>query len=168
MGYLNLIRDFKIYQDGEEIANGEDFKLPTITIPTEDYLLPGMSASVAISQMYAEKMESEMTITGWMSSAYEKMGVPGLSGVGLRVVGAVQNPDTGAISTIEYELRGHHTEVDSGSMKRKEGGSTKVKTALAKARLTENGKEIYHIDARAGILSFGGKDIYAPIREALT
>ena len=76
-------------------------------------------------------------------------------------------PDTTAVDSVEFEMRGQHKEVDGGNFKRKEPGQTKVMTTVTQAKLTVNGEEIYFIDMLAGIARFNGVDIYSDTRQAL-
>jgi uncharacterized protein len=165
MSLLKELRDFGIFVDGVYKGHGDSARLPKIAYSTDEWIGPGMSAPVEIRQNL-EKIDCEWSARGLEIAAYEQMGINTLGGLGLRFEGAYQNPNTGDVENVEFEMRGQHKEIDGGEFKRKEPGSTKIMSTLTQAKLTINGKEIYFIDALAGISRFGGVDTNSAIRQA--
>jgi uncharacterized protein len=166
MSLPSTLRDFAIFNEGEFIGEGEMARLPKLAYKTEEWIGGGMSAPVEIRD-HLEKMDCEWETKGFVPLPFKQLGDENLGAIGLRFVGAYHQPDTGTVDSVEVELRGTHKEVESGQLKRGEQGSTKVMSTLTTYKLSVNGQELVFIDAINGVERFNGKDIRAPLREAL-
>lgn len=166
MSLPRTLRDFGIFEDGEFIGEGVMARLPKLAYKTEEWIGGGMAAPVEIRD-HLEKLDCEWEAKGFLALPFKQLGKDRLGAIGLRFVGAFDDPDSGAVDSVEVELRGNHKEVEGGEFKRGEGGNTKVMSALTTYKLSLNGKELVFIDVINGVERFDGKDIRAPLREAL-
>lgn len=166
MSLPRTLRDFAIFNEGEFIGEGEMARLPKIAYKTADWIGGGMSAPVEIRD-HLEKMDCEWETKGFLALPFKQMGTESLGGIGLRFVGAYDQPDSSVLDSVEVEMRGTHKEIESGQLKRGEQGSTKVMSTLTTYKLSVNGQELVFIDALNGIERYDGKDIRSPLREAL-
>lgn len=161
------LTDFAVYVEGEFKGNCAGGQAPKLSYKVEEWIGGGMAGPVSIDQ-HLEKLTSEWSARGFDLSAYQSFGKRKLGAVGLRFAGAVQQADTGAVDSVEHIMRGNHSEVDSGDMKRGEPGTTKIMSNLTVYELRVNDVEIVHIDLISGVERYNGTDIRAAIRAALT
>jgi uncharacterized protein len=161
------LRDLALFSDGNRfLAQVEELIPPKIVRKVEEWLGGGMSAPVQLAYDI-EAMKAEWTLKGFEADAIRQAGIPGITGVGLRFVGAYDRDDTGQVVAVEVAMRGRHDEVDLGSMKKGESGATKVVTNLTYCRIEVDGRELFEVDALTGVCVIGGIDQRAAINAAL-
>jgi uncharacterized protein len=161
------LKDYLVYVDGEQKGECVSGQAPKLAYKVDEWIGGGMAGPISIDQ-HLEKMSCEWSARGIELASYQQFGKRKLGAVGLRFVGAYQQPDTGAVDSVEHIMRGNHSEVDSGDMKRGEPGTTKIMSTLTSYELRVNDVEIVHIDLIAGVERYGGKDIRSAIRSALS
>lgn len=161
------LRDLVAFSDGN-VFLGEVASLtpPKIVRKVEEWIGGGMSAPIQLAYDI-EALKAEFTIKGRSGLALAQMGITGVTGTGLRFVGAYDRDDTSQVGRTEWLMRGRHDELDPGEMKRGESGETKVVSNLAYVRCEVDGRIVLEIDAINGTCIIGGIDQRAGINEAL-
>ncbi|ATI54495.1 phage major tail tube protein [Sphingomonas melonis] len=167
MGMPRKLKDLMLANTGlVYIGQVESFTLPKLTRKLEDWRGGGMDRPIKVD-LGAEPLEAEWTLGGPMRDVLAQYGVTSATGVGLRFACAYQQDDTGAVDSVEVEIRGRHEEIDMGEQKIGEAGEFKVKTAVAYYKLVWNGVTLIEIDVLAGTLIVDGVDRRAEIRAAI-
>lgn len=161
--YPSIIKNFDGFIDGQSYAGKiEEAELPDIGLETEEQLAGGMAGTVDVSMGALEKMEAAIMINGMSSDMMKQLGRADgqLTARGALGAGGVTTP---AI----FQMRGLFKKVETGSMKRKDKGSTKLLATLTYLKVTIDGEEIVEVDVMGGRFIVGGVDRFAADRAAL-
>lgn len=160
------LKDYGLYSDGDYIGETTMAKPPKLSRKVEDWIGSGMAGPVEITQ-HLEKADCEWETRGFSLDAYEQFGITELGGVGLAFRGAHQRGNDGAVTTVEWQIRGTHREVEASENKRSENGTTKVATSITTLTLLVDDVEKIHVDFLAGIERYNGVDVRADLRSAI-
>lgn len=158
-----IIKDFTGFIDGVGLAGRlEEGTLPKVALVTEEIALAGMGGTVDASMGLLEKMESDLTMVG-LSSDFTKM--IGSEDGGLTLRGAIS--DGTETQAAVFQMRGLFKEVEFGSMKRKDKGSTKIMVSLSYFKANIGGTDVLEVDVINKIFKVHGVDRFAEQRAAL-
>jgi len=158
-----IIKDFTGWIDGVGLAGRlEEGTLPKVALVTEEIVLAGMGGTVDGSMGLLEKMESALTMVG-LSSDFTKM--LGSEDGALTLRGAIS--DGSETQSAIFQMRGLFKEVEFGSMKRKDKGSTKIMATLSYFRATVENVEVLECDVMNKVFRVHGVDRFAELRAAL-
>ena len=142
-----------------------DITKPKITRKTEDWEPGGGIGQFKITHGL-DALEAEVTLKGYDAELVKSFG-GGISGQLVRFENARQQDDLEDYIPHSCEGRGRWIEIDPGHDKQGESGEHKFKLALTYWKETFNGEVIVEIDIRQGKAVFGGKDMFAGLRQAL-
>lgn len=158
-----IIKDFTAFIDGFGMAGRlEEGTIPKVALVTEELALAGMGGTVDASMGLLEKMESALTMVG-LSSDFTRM--LGAEDGGLTLRGAIS--DGSETQAAVFQMRGLFKEVEFGSMKRKDKGSTKLMATLSYFKANIGGVDVIEVDVVNKVFLVHGVDRFADQRAAL-
>lgn len=164
----SILKDMTLYNDAFEYrGKAKTVTLPNLARKMEGWRGAGMHRGVKIDMGAEDDLDIEHSYGGPERQIFEQYGMLGISGVGLRFVGAYQNDETGLYDTYEIVARGRHSEIAMGDQTTGEMGEFKVTTACAYYKLIHNGRTLIEDDPLNMLLIVNGVDLYASRRAAL-
>lgn len=167
MSLPRKLKNFNLFGDGESFVGlVPEITLPKLARKTEEYRAGGMPGPVQ-SAMGLEGLELQWTLGGFDRRLFSQWATTASAGVLLRFAGALQDDNTGGISSLEIIVRGFHKESDFGSAKPGEKTEIKVTSALSYYKLSIDGTPLIEIDMVNMIEIVDGIDLAAPERLAL-
>lgn len=153
MALPNMIKNGTIVFDGVPMgADIENITLPKLTMKTDDYRGGGMLGPVKIDLgMEGLQLEFECA-SSFRKDLYRAFGGRDASGIGARVVHALQSDDGRTLTDgAEWSVRGRLTELDPGSWKPGDRAKTKVVMPLTYVCLRINNLVLREIDLITGL-----------------
>lgn len=163
----SVLKNFNVFADGVSWQGEVDeIALPKLTRKLEDWRAGGMSGPIPID-MGNEKLESEITLGGFVLDAVKKYAATKHDAVMFRFAGAYQNETTGGYDAVEVVYRGRYSEIDWGTAKAGEKSTTKVKMTCTYYKLTVNNETIIEIDFVNMIEIVNGVDLLAAQKTAM-
>jgi uncharacterized protein len=167
MALASTLKNFNLFnEDKSFLGIVEEVKLPKLKRKLEDYRAGGMDGPVGID-VGQEKLEMEFVCGGFMEQIFLQYGIPRISGVMLRFVGAYQRDDTAVVKAVEIVMRGRHEELDMGDAKGGDKGKLTVKSVLTYYKLSVDNKVLIEIDILNMIFIVDGVDTLLEQRKAL-
>lgn len=167
MALPRTLKNFNVFIDGASWAGvASKVTLPKLTKKTEDYRGAGMIGDVALDMGY-EKMEAEVTYSGFDPNQYRQLARCGVSDLPIRFVGAYERQDTCTIAQVEFYMRGQATEIDSGDAELGSKSEYKMTYAVSYLRLVVDGSQIVELDFVHGIEQFGEESLVDEILRLL-
>lgn len=167
MALPRTLKNFNVFVDGRSWAGvASKVTLPKLTKKTEDYRGAGMIGDIALDLGY-EKMEAEVTYSGFDPGQYRQLARCGVSDLPIRFVGAYERQDTCSISQVEFYLRGQATEIDPGDAELGSKSEYKMTYAVTYMRLVVDGAQIFELDFVNGIEVYGEESLVEEILRLL-
>ncbi|RZG65375.1 phage major tail tube protein [Acinetobacter bouvetii] len=161
------LKNFNVFVDTYSWAGvAESVTIPKITKKTEDFRGAGMIGDVALVMGY-EKLEGEVTYSGFDVKQYRQLGVCGTSDLPVRFVGIYERQDNCTRQNVEIYMRGQAIELDPGDSKNGEKTEIKMSYNYTYFRMEVDGVVEVELDFINGTEVFGGSDIAAQIKKML-
>ena len=158
-----IIKNFTAFIDGVGMAGRlEEGELPKVALVTEEITLAGMGGTVDASMGLLEKMESSLTMVG-LSSDFTRM--IGAEDGALTLRGSIS--DGSETQAAVFQMRGLFKDVEFGTMKRKDKGSTKLGVTLNYFKANIAGVDVLEVDVVNNVFKVHGVDKFAADNAAL-
>ena len=167
MALPNSLKNFNVYVDGVSFAGvAEELKLPKLTRKMEEYRGAGMDGPVQID-LGQEKIEIEVTCSGFVVDAFKAYGSTKVNAVMLRFSGGYQRDDSADVIAVDIVVRGRYSEIDPGNAKSSDPGKATLKLALSYYKITVDSKDLIEIDLPGFIFKVDGEDRLEAQRKAI-
>ncbi|QHH99230.1 phage major tail tube protein [Acinetobacter dispersus] len=161
------LKNFNVFVDSVNwVGVAATMTLPKLTKKTDSHRGAGMIGEVDLALGW-EKLQSEVTYTGFDTKIYRQLGRVGISDLPLRYVAIYEDQDTCATQGVEIYMRGFARELDPGDTTPGEKGETKMTYSLTYYRLEKDGIVEVELDFVNGIERFGDSDLAQQIKDFL-
>lgn len=161
------LKNFNVFVDSVNwVGVAATVTLPKLTKKTDGHRGAGMIGEVDMSLGW-EKMEAEVTYTGFDTKIYHQLGRCGISDLPIRFVAIYESQDTCATQGVEVYMRGFAKELDGGDTTPGEKGETKMAYGLSYYRLEKDGVVEVELDFVNGIERFGDSDLAQQLKQLL-
>lgn len=163
--YDYVIQASTVFVDGVgKIGFCEKMTTPKLKKKGEDFRPSGVLVGRRVF-FGLDPMEFEFELNAYDPQVIQQVGLTKRS-VPLSFRGFAHG-DENKEHTITLVCESEFEEVDPGTWEGGKKSMLKIRGVLTAAKLTVDGTEIYDIDARRGVYTFGGVDEMAPVRAAL-
>ena len=167
MGLPSKLKNMNLFLDGvSHLGVVSEVTVPKLAIKMEEWRGGGMLGPIMIDQGL-EKIETEFTLGGLMTSALRQFGATRHDAVLLRFAGAYQEEGAGQVKSVEMICRGRYSELDFGNAKPGDDTEHKSKLAVSYLKIDIDGRTWIEIDLLGAIFIVDGVDRYAEIRDAI-
>lgn len=167
MALPKRLKSFILFNEGNAyLGEVPEVVLPKLAHDMEDYIAGGMPGKVKL-QNALQAMTMEWTASGYLADSLRQFGTVSINGNLLRFQGALQQDDTGEVTTVSIVMRGRHSQIDFGTSKSGDATQIKHSTELSYYKLTMDGIDMVEIDQVNSVYIVGGVDRMAEIRTAL-
>jgi P2 family phage contractile tail tube protein len=162
----HVLKGFNLVIDGIGFAGEvEEITLPKLTVKTEEYRSGGMDAPIELD-MGLEKLECEITLTGYNGLVLRNFGFNNPIPTAITVRGVLSN-DRGSTVSVVINMRARIKELDSGTWKTGDKPQIKMKLSVFYYRLNHNGQDIIEIDPENFVRKVNGFDQLAALRKSI-
>lgn len=167
MALPRRLKSFMLFNEGNAyLGEVPELVLPKLAIDTEDYRAGGMPGKLKLDNGL-QAMTLEWTAAGYLADSLRQFGTTSINGNLLRFQGALQQDDTGEVTTLSIVMRGRHSQIDFGTAKAGDATQIKHTTELSYYKLTLANVDQVEIDVVNSVYIVGGVDRMAEIRTAL-
>lgn len=161
------LKNMNVLVDGHSWAGvASKVNQPKIKKKTEGHRGAGMLGEVDLDMGY-EKLEMDITYTGFDVRQYRQLSRCGTSDLPIRFVGAYERQDTCTTQHVEMYVRGQAVELDPGEAELGSKSETKMSYSLTYYRLEVDGVVEVELDFINGIERFGNTDLAQELKRIL-
>ncbi len=148
MSLPRKLKRLNVFLDGEYwIGEAEEFTPAKLTRKFEPYRGGGMPGAVNIDMGLDDSaLDVEFVFSGVSDALIKRQGATKIEAVQLRLAGSMQRDDTGEVSALEIVCRGRFKELDQGSFKNGESGTTKASMVCTYYKVIIDNQVLHEID----------------------